>query len=70
MIVPSPSTIRDTRLRAGLSQSAAARLLGVGVRSYKRYECENGNPVSARSMSPQTWELFTLKIALRSTIQE
>lgn len=58
---PTPSEIRAARLSAGLTQQAAADLLGVHVQTWKRWEADNGNPSTMRRMSNRDMELFLLK---------
>ena len=53
---PAPSEIADARLRAGLSQAAAASLVHLGSKS-RWYEYERGS----RPIDPARWELFLLK---------
>lgn len=52
---PSPATIKAAREQAGLSQTAAARLVHAGLRTWQQWEAGD------RHMSPGLWELFCLK---------
>jgi putative transcriptional regulator len=53
--MPSPTEVRDARIRAGLTQSQAAALVGVSLRSWQYWE-EGG-----RQMQSSKWELFLIK---------
>ena len=53
--MPSPSTIRASRLRLGLTQSQAGALVGVTDRAWRYWE--RGERVMPKGM----WELFNLK---------
>ena len=53
--MPSPTEIREARHRAGLTQSQAAALVGVSLRSWQYWE-DGG-----RKMQSSKWELFLIK---------
>jgi transcriptional regulator with XRE-family HTH domain len=55
-MTPTASQVLAARIRAGLSQSQAARLVGLSSRN-RFSEYENGRV----QMSGQTWELFLIK---------
>lgn len=55
MQTPTPETIRKARQAAGLSQTAAAKIVGATLRAWQYWEA------GERPMRPATWELFTLK---------
>ena len=52
---PTPAQILEARQRAGLSQSQAAELVGLGS-AHRWSEYERG----IVAISPQTWRLFRL----------
>lgn len=54
---PGPEQIRATRKSAKLTSSAAAELVHVDARTWRRWENRE------RGMHPAFWELFLLKIA-------
>ena len=54
---PAPASIRATRERAGLSQTAAAALVHGSLRTWQQWEAGD------RKMHPAFWELFCIKIA-------
>jgi DNA (cytosine-5)-methyltransferase 1 len=56
--MPSPSEIREGRLRAGLTQSQAAGLVDVTLRSWQYWEA------GERNVEARTWELFCIKAGL------
>lgn len=58
---PSPDEIAQTRARAGLTQQAAAKLVYKSVIAWKKWEAGD------RRMPPDTWELFNIKIADKTT---
>lgn len=51
----SPSTIKEKRLEAGLTQAQAARVVYVHVRTWIRWETGD------IPMPRMAWELFTLR---------
>ena len=53
--VPSPAEIREARHRAGLTQAAAASLVGVKTRAWQYWEG------GGRKMDKAKWELFLIK---------
>ena len=53
---PVPETIKAAREAAGLTQAAAAHLIGGSMRAWQEYEAGN------RRMHPGLWELFLLKL--------
>jgi DNA-binding transcriptional regulator YiaG len=54
-IIPTPAEVRAAREAAGLTQTAAATLVHVDLRSWQRWES------GERTMSPAHWELFGIK---------
>jgi DNA-binding transcriptional regulator YiaG len=52
---PTPETIRAARMAAGLSQTAAARLVSATLRSWQQWEAGDNR------MHPGLFELFQLK---------
>lgn len=52
---PTPKQIIAARTKAGLSQTAAAAMVHITLRSWQRYETEG------RDMHPALWELFQIK---------
>ena len=54
--MPSPAEIKDLRLAAGLTQSEAAALCHVTLRSWQRYES------GEHAIAPAVWELAKIKI--------
>jgi DNA-binding transcriptional regulator YiaG len=57
--MPSPTEVKDARHRAGLTQSQAAALVGVSLRSWQYWE-EGG-----RQMQSSKWELFQIKTEVK-----
>ena len=55
---PTPVQIKDLRLAAGLTQTAAAELIYAPMRTLQDWEG------GVARMHPGLWELFQLKIAL------
>ena len=51
---PTPTQIKQARLDAGLTQQAAADLVGVSIKSWQAYEG------GWRNIRPATWRLFQL----------
>lgn len=52
---PAPADIRAQRKAIGLSQTAAARIVHSGLRTWQQWEA------GERGMHPALWELFQLK---------
>lgn len=52
---PTPKTIRETRERAGLTQTQAGALIYKSIRTWQQWEAGD------RSMDPAFWELFVIK---------
>lgn len=52
---PPVATIRDARIVAGLTQTEAAQIVRVSLRTWQRWEAGD------RSMPPGLFELFMLK---------
>lgn len=57
--MPSPSTIRTTRLSLGLTQSQAGELVGASARAWRAWEA------GARVMPGAKWELFLIKTGIK-----
>ena len=57
--MPSPEQIREARLRAGLTQSHAAALVGVQPRAWRYWEG------GGRKMGAAVWELFQIKAGIK-----
>ena len=53
--MPSPSTIRTTRLSLGLTQQQAGELVGASARTWRAWEA------GFRVMPGSKWELFLIK---------
>ena len=53
--MPSPATIRTTRLSLGLTQAQAGALAGASARAWRAWEA------GFRVMPGSKWELFNLK---------
>ncbi len=51
---PTPAQIKQARLDAGLTQQAAADLVGLSIKSWQAYEG------GWRNIRPATWRLFNL----------
>lgn len=60
MTLPSPPMIKEVRLRAGLTQKQAAKIVGITVRAWQTYEAKSGN--SMATIPEARWELFLIKI--------
>ena len=57
---PKPDQIRDLRFAASLTQTEAAKLVYVILRTWQRWEASEDDPT--RSVMPAAaWELFVLK---------
>lgn len=52
---PTPTTIRESRLAAGLTQTAAAHTVRASLRGWQQWEAGD------RAMPPGLFELFMLK---------
>ncbi len=59
---PTPDEIRAARKRAGLTQTAAAALIGKPLRTWQGWESAEGIP-SHRKMDAGLWELWLMKLA-------
>jgi len=55
-VIPTPKQIRQARLNAGLTQTAAAALIYKKLRTWQQWEAGD------REMDPAFWELFKIKI--------
>jgi DNA (cytosine-5)-methyltransferase 1 len=55
--MPSPNDIKEARLRAGLTQSEAGRLVGGSRRTWQNWEAGVSRIPAAK------WELFQIKVA-------
>ena len=53
---PTPETIKKTRLKTSITQTAAAALLHTTCRTWQQWEAGD------RRMHPAFWELFTIKV--------
>jgi len=58
-MTPTPAQIRAARLSVGLSQTAAAHLIGSKLRTWQDHE------YGIARMHPGLWELFRHKAGLR-----
>lgn len=56
---PDPQTIRDARIKAGLTQGQAALLVNTKWRVWQQWE------LGLRRMHPAFWELFLIKLLRR-----
>lgn len=54
---PPPADIKAARIRAGISQAAAAKLVYKTTRAWELWEG------GARRMDPAFWELFLIRIS-------
>lgn len=57
---PSPAKIRKAREAAALTQTEAGDLVYVGVRTWQKWEADEGMP-NHRAMHPAFFELFNIK---------
>lgn len=57
---PTPEQIRAARAAAGLTQTAAAALIGKPLRTWQGWETAEGVKAH-RKMDPAIWELFLIK---------
>ena len=55
---PQPKKKKKARLKAGLTQSASAKLIYCGDRAWRQWEAGD------RQMSLANWELFLIKTGL------
>ncbi|CAM3842071.1 XRE family transcriptional regulator [Vreelandella rituensis] len=55
-VSPTPEHIRETRLKAGLTQTQAGALVHTTCRTWQQWEAGD------RGMHPAFWELFCLKL--------
>ncbi len=53
--MPSPSTIRESRISLGLTQQQAGELVGASTRTWRAWEA------GFRVMPGSKWELFLMK---------
>lgn len=61
---PTPAEIRAARATAGLTQTAAAALIGKPLRTWQGWETAEGID-SHRKMDAALWELWKIKLAER-----
>lgn len=54
-VIPAPAEIKEARLAAGLSQSAAAAMIHSTLRTWQDWEA------GIARMHPGLWELFCIK---------
>jgi DNA-binding transcriptional regulator YiaG len=59
-MTPTPDQIREARQRAGLSQTAAAALIGKPLRTWQNWEAPIGSP-GHRKMDAALWEYWNMK---------
>lgn len=57
--IPDSEVIKQTRIKAGFSQSQCAELVHVELRSWQRWEAGD------RQINGAAWELFLIKIGKR-----
>lgn len=62
MIRPTSTEIRAARKRAGLTQTAAAALIGKPLRTWQGWETAEGI-AAHRKMDAALWELWLLKVS-------
>jgi hypothetical protein len=58
---PTPNEVKTRRDAAGLTAKQAAELVLVDLRTWQRWEAQQGTEGS-RQMSPSHWLLFTLQL--------
>ena len=58
MIAPTPADIRAAREAAGLSQTAAAELIGRSLRVWQAYES------GTRAVDPLLWRVWRIRVGL------
>ena len=56
MTNPAPESVRNTRVRAGVSQLEASQMVRSGLRTWQQWEAGD------RHMHAGLWELFLIKI--------
>jgi transcriptional regulator with XRE-family HTH domain len=61
---PTPEEIRAARTASGLTQAAAAALIGKTCRAWQYYEADVSLK-SHRKMDPMLWEMWQIKLAER-----
>lgn len=61
--MPSPTEIREARVKAGLTQSQSAALVGVQPRAWRYWEG------GGRKMTAAVWELFLIKTGTREQMK-
>ena len=66
----TPTQLRDTLARLGLTQTGAARLLGVDERTMRRWCAEEGTPQHRRMPEPAARLLRLLAAQMGVTPQE
>lgn len=59
---PTPAEIRAARATAGLTQTAAAALIGKPLRTWQGWETAEGVKAH-RKMDAALWELWKIKLA-------
>jgi len=59
MTKPTPQQIKQARIDAGLTQSAAAALIHQTVRAWQQYEAGD------REISLTAWDLFLIKTSIK-----
>lgn len=64
---PTPEQIREIRLAAGLTQTEAAALAYVALRTWQKWEDSTGGE-SARTMPAAAWALFLIRIRARCAL--
>lgn len=60
--MPTPKQIRAARAAAGLTQTAAAALIGKPLRTWQGWETAEGVKAH-RKMDAALWELWKIKLA-------
>lgn len=58
---PIPEEIKDSRLHAGLSQTAAAKVVFATLSSWQQWEYDGDDQTRRRRMHPAFYELFMMK---------
>ena len=58
MIVPNPDTLREARHFVGLSQTAAAAVIGRSLRVWQAYEA------GTRAIDPLLWRVWRIRVGL------
>ncbi len=62
---PTPEQIREIRALAGLTQTEAAGMVYVALRSWQKWEDSTGGD-SARTMPAAAWALFLIRVRTRA----